>query len=76
MVFAGSVATRAQINAKEEAAVRGVVSNFAESWNRPGMPGFRDLFTDDADFVVITGKWLKERNRELSQGFAGELLQR
>jgi hypothetical protein len=56
VVLGGSVAPRAQINAKEEAAVRGVVSNFAESWNRPGMPGFSDLFTDDADFVVITGK--------------------
>jgi uncharacterized protein (TIGR02246 family) len=61
VVLAGSVATGAQIDAKEEAAVRSVVSNFAESWNRPGMPGFSDLFTDDADFVVITGKWLKGR---------------
>jgi hypothetical protein len=50
VVFAGSVATRTQINTKEEAAVRAVVANFAESWNRPGMPGFSDLFTDDADF--------------------------
>jgi uncharacterized protein (TIGR02246 family) len=66
VVFAGSVATWAQINAKEEAAVRGVVSNFAESWNRPGMPGFSDLFTDDADFVVITGKWLKGRTEIVS----------
>ena len=66
VVFAGSVVTSAQINAKEEAAVRGVVSNFAESWNRPGMPGFSDLFTDDADFVVITGKWLKGRTEIVS----------
>jgi uncharacterized protein (TIGR02246 family) len=65
-VFAGSVATQAQSNAKEEAAVRDVVSNFAESWNRAGMPGFSDLFTDDADFVVITGKWLKGRSEIVS----------
>jgi hypothetical protein len=66
VMFAGSVVTSAEINPKEEAAVRGVVSNFAESWNRPGMPGFSDLFTDDADFVVITGKWLKGRTEIVS----------
>src|ERR1700693_4188389 len=26
------------------------------------MPGFGDLFTEDADFVVISGKWMKGRN--------------
>jgi hypothetical protein len=35
---------------------------FTKSWDEPGMPGFEDLFTDDADFVVITGRRLKGRN--------------
>jgi uncharacterized protein (TIGR02246 family) len=43
-----------------------VVAAFAKSWNEPGMPGFGDLFTEDADFVVITGKWLKGRSEIVS----------
>ena len=26
------------------------------------MPGFSDLLSEDTDFVVITGKWLKGRS--------------
>ena len=66
VVLSSSVATFGQAKGEDEAAVRKVVSNFAESWNHPGMPGFGDLFADDADFVVITGKWLKGRNEIVS----------
>jgi uncharacterized protein (TIGR02246 family) len=46
----------------DENAIRSVYKKFETSWNTPGMPGFEDLFTEDADFVVITGKWLKGRD--------------
>jgi uncharacterized protein (TIGR02246 family) len=43
-------------------AIKGIFTEFSASWNQPGMPGFDDLFTEDADFVVITGKRLKGRS--------------
>jgi uncharacterized protein (TIGR02246 family) len=46
----------------DEQAIESMVAGFAKSWNLPGMPGFGDLFTEDADFVVISGKWLKGRD--------------
>ena len=46
----------------DEQAIKSVVAGFARSWNLPGMPGFADLFTEDADFVVISGRWLKGRD--------------
>ena len=46
----------------EEAAVKQVVLDIAKSWNQPGMPGFEDLFIANADFVVISGQWLKGRD--------------
>lgn len=56
------------------AAIEQVFADFSRIWDTPGMPGFEDLFTEDADFVVITGRWLKGRteivtyHRELLQG--------
>lgn len=62
----------------DEAAIRAVFTSFTSSWDQPGMPGFEALFTQDADFVVITGRWLKGRaeivryHRELLQStYAG-----
>lgn len=45
----------------DEAAIKELFVMFTKSWDEPGMPGFEDLFTDDADFVVITGRRLKGR---------------
>jgi uncharacterized protein (TIGR02246 family) len=71
-------ATRAADAGTDEAAIRAVFTSFTRSWDQPGMPGFEALFTADADFVVITGRWLKGRDeivryhRELLQGtYAG-----
>lgn len=50
----------------EKTAVDALVSGFAASWNAPGMPGLESLFWPDADFVVITGKWLKGRDEIVS----------
>src|ERR1700730_10453989 len=47
-------------------AIKGIFTEFSASWNQLGMPGFGDLFTEDADFVVITGKWLKGRREIVS----------
>lgn len=49
-----------------DSAIRAVVDGFAVSWNTPGMPGFGDLFTRDADFVVISGRWFKGRDEIVS----------
>jgi uncharacterized protein (TIGR02246 family) len=45
-----------------EQAVRRVVADFAEAINRGDAKAFAALFAEDADFVVITGKYLKGRN--------------
>lgn len=46
----------------EEQAVRRVVADFVEALNRNDMKVFGGLFTKDADFVVVTGKYLKGRD--------------
>jgi uncharacterized protein (TIGR02246 family) len=50
----------------DEAAIKAVFDGFRASWNTPGMPGFEKLFLPDADFVVITGKWLRGRDEIVS----------
>jgi uncharacterized protein (TIGR02246 family) len=47
---------------KDEALVRGVFEAFRNDWNTPGLPDFETLLAPDADFVVVTGKWLKGRD--------------
>jgi uncharacterized protein (TIGR02246 family) len=64
MLATGSAASAD--DSSEEAAVRNVFSAFRQAWDQPGMPGFETLFTEDADFVVITGKWLKGRDEIVS----------
>jgi uncharacterized protein (TIGR02246 family) len=54
----------------EEQAVGKVVADFAEAVNRSDAKAFAALFTVDADFVVITGKYLKGRN-EIATYHAG-----
>lgn len=50
----------------DEDAVRAVLDSFVSSWNTPGQPDLEELFTPDADFVVITGQWLKGRDEIVS----------
>jgi uncharacterized protein (TIGR02246 family) len=45
----------------DDAAIRAVFAQFSTIWNRPGMPGFEELFAEDADFVVVTGRRLTGR---------------
>ena len=59
------LAFTSSINAEDksqEQAVRKVLADFAEALNRGDAKAFAVLFTEDADFVVITGKYLKGRN--------------
>ena len=63
--FAALLAFTTLINAQEkseEGAVRRVVADFAGAINRGDAKAFDALFAEDADFVVITGKYLKGRN--------------
>jgi uncharacterized protein (TIGR02246 family) len=64
LVCAGSCFAVA--SSSDEQAIKDVFAAFSASWNQPGMPGFGDLFTEDADFVVITGKWMKGRDEIVS----------
>jgi uncharacterized protein (TIGR02246 family) len=52
----------AQATAGDERAIRSVITNFAAIWNRQDLHAFGELFSDHADFVVITGKHLKGRD--------------
>lgn len=61
LLVLGFAAQTSERPAAEEAAIRQVFVDFRQIWDEPGMPGFEDLFTEDADFVVITGRWLKGR---------------
>ncbi len=45
----------------DQAAVRQVVSSFAETWNRHDMEAFGRLFASDADFVNVAADWWKGR---------------
>jgi uncharacterized protein (TIGR02246 family) len=65
-MLASSIASMAQTNNQSESDIRSLAAGFAKSWNEPGMPGFGDLFAEDADFVVITGRWLKGRSEIVS----------
>src|SRR5262249_43692765 len=47
--------------ASEEQAIRKVITDFVDAIDRSDIKAFEALFTDDADFVVITGKYLKGR---------------
>ena len=55
-------ATRAHAaQGNDQAQVRAVFAAFQDGWNRPGFPGLERLLMPDADFVVVTGKWLAGR---------------
>ena len=42
---------------------RAVVDGFIRAWNSHDMKAFGELFTEDADFVNVVGKWWKGRAR-------------
>jgi uncharacterized protein (TIGR02246 family) len=45
----------------DESAVKAVFETFRTDWDTPGFPGLEKLLMPEADFVVVTGKWLKGR---------------
>src|ERR1700675_3489975 len=61
VLLAFTTVTNAQEQSGEQ-AVRRVVADFAGAINRGDAKVFAALFAEDADFVVITGKYLKSRN--------------
>jgi uncharacterized protein (TIGR02246 family) len=80
-LFAFAPFTNAQAKSEEQ-AVRKVVADFAEAINRGDAKSFAALFAEDADFVVITGKYLKGRNEIVTyhaelftNGFQGSRLE-
>ena len=63
LAIALSATATAQTDAQKDQAVRKVLSTFVDVWNRNEMKtSFGKLFTDDADFVVLSGTYLKGRD--------------
>ena len=53
-----------QDDAQKEQEVRKVLSTFVDTWNRNEVKmSFGKLFTSDADFVVLSGTYLKGRDQ-------------
>ena len=46
---------------EDERAIQKVLVDFVAAWNQHDMKLWSELFTDDADFVVVTAKYLKGR---------------
>jgi uncharacterized protein (TIGR02246 family) len=46
---------------ENEAAIRGLIRAFVDSWNRHDMTMLAALFAEDADFVDVFGNWFKDR---------------
>lgn len=40
-------------------AIRDIEARWQDGWNRHDISALADLFTDDADFVTVIGKWCK-----------------
>jgi len=51
----------AQARTEDEQAIQKVLADFVVAWNQHDMKLWSELFTDDADFVVVTAKYLKGR---------------
>jgi uncharacterized protein (TIGR02246 family) len=63
LAFPVSFRAVAQSDVQKEQAVRKVLSSFVDIWNRNEVrTSFGKLFTSDADFVVISGTYLKGRD--------------
>ena len=58
----GQTPEPAESRAKDEQAIQKVLTDFVAAWNRHDMKAYSDLFTEDADVVVISGKHMKGRN--------------
>lgn len=47
----------------EERAIRDIVDAFMDAWNRHDMKAHTSAFADDADFVDVSGNWLRGRQQ-------------
>jgi uncharacterized protein (TIGR02246 family) len=64
MLCIGSFAINAQAETRpeDEQAIQKVLADFVAAWNQHDMKLWSELFTDDADFIVVTAKHLKGRD--------------
>jgi uncharacterized protein (TIGR02246 family) len=49
------------MSAQDESAVRALIQEFVDAWNRHDMRTLAGLFAEDADFVDVFGNWFKDR---------------
>jgi uncharacterized protein (TIGR02246 family) len=54
-------AAQTQAHAEDEQAIQKVLADFVAAWNQHDMKLWSQLFTVDADFVVVTAKHLRGR---------------
>jgi uncharacterized protein (TIGR02246 family) len=52
---AGTTMTQPAFTAEDESAVRAIVSEFANTWNRHDMKAMHDLDTEDVEWVNVVG---------------------
>src|SRR5207244_3131922 len=64
MLCIGSFVSAAQARdrTQDEQAIQKILADFVAAWNQHDMKLWSELFTDDADFVVVTAKHLKGRD--------------
>ncbi len=63
LAFSTSFRAVAQSDSQKEQDVRKVLTSFVDIWNRNEVKtSFGKLFTSDADFVVLSGTYLKGRD--------------
>jgi uncharacterized protein (TIGR02246 family) len=67
MGLRNGLVARTAMSRNEEVAVRKVISDFADAWNRHDAKAMAELHTEDVNFVNIFGQWWKGRS-EVEQG--------
>ena len=54
---------------QDEEAIRSVITEFIDCWNRHDMSALAALFADDADFVDVFGNWFQD-SRAIAEALA------
>jgi uncharacterized protein (TIGR02246 family) len=62
LLLGSGLAAQTAMSGSEEVAVRKVISDFADAWNRHDAKAMAELHTDDVNFVNIFGQWWKGRS--------------
>ena len=67
-MIGGEQAADRQDQAEEEAAIRQVIADFADAWNRHDPTAKLKDFAEDVDHISVRGRWQQSR-AELEQTY-------